>query len=75
MRPDRPEVDFDEVTWPRFGGRFIDPGIDVSIGSQLVNFRTSLEGVEAMVTACRDLGADLACSAGGRSDHIQQTRQ
>ena len=29
----------------------------------IVNFRTSLEDVEALVTACRDLGAELASSA------------
>ena len=77
MRPDRPEVDFDldDVTWRRFGERFLDPGIDLSVGPQLVNFRTSLEGVEALVSACHDLGADLASSARGGSDHIQQARQ
>ena len=75
MRPDLPQVDVDHVTWLRFGDRFLDPRINVSIGSQRVNFITGLEGVEALVRARRDFGADLAFSDRGRSDHNQQSRQ
>jgi len=58
--PELPEVDFD---WRRLGVRFLHAGIDVSTCSQLVNNRTGLEDVEALVMAYRELGAGLASSA------------